>query len=62
MNENATYVAKGTFEFAINGENHIVHEGDALFMSSNQPHSCTCLEEGILIDTFTPVREDFLKK
>ena len=23
-------------------------------------HGCTCLEDGILIDIFTPMREDFL--
>jgi len=27
----------------------------------NLPHGCICLEAGILIDTFSPIREDFLK-
>lgn len=24
-------------------------------------HGCECLEDGILVDFFTPMREDFLK-
>ena len=35
--------------------------GDGYYVAPNLPHGCVCHEAGILIDTFTPMREDFLK-
>ena len=29
-------------------------------VAPNKPHGCVCLEAGVLIDTFTPMRADFL--
>lgn len=55
-----TYCAKGKFEFQIDGEKKIVKEGDGVYIEPNLEHSATCLEEGMLIDVFAPVREDFL--
>ena len=56
----ATYVAKGKFEFEVDGEKQIVEAGDGVYIEPNLLHSAVCLEEGILIDVFSPVREDFL--
>ena len=56
-----SYVVSGVFEFEIDGEKKVVKAGDGLYMGSNVSHGVVCLEEGILIDTFNPVREDFLK-
>ena len=55
-----TYVASGKFEFTIDGEVHTVSAGDTLLKQEGVMHGCTCLEDGILIDIFTPMREDFL--
>lgn len=57
-----TYVASGSFEFTIGGEKKIVKAGDALYMEPNVEHGCVCLEAGLLIDCFSPYRDDFLKK
>ncbi len=56
----ASYVAEGAFQFTINGETKIVRKGDMLFKLPNLEHGCTCLEAGVLLDIFTPMREDFL--
>ncbi len=56
----ATYCAKGKFEFTIDGEKSIVEAGDGVYIEPNLLHGAICLEEGILIDVFSPVREDFL--
>ena len=56
----ATYCAAGTFEFEIDGEKQVVKAGDGVYIQPNLVHSAVCLEEGILIDVFSPVREDFL--
>lgn len=58
----STYVASGVFEFHVNGEKRIVSAGDGIYMEPNVLHGCTCLEAGVLIDTFSPMREDFIKK
>ena len=56
-----TYVAKGTFEFSVGEEKKVVKEGDGVYIPPNILHGALCLEEGILIDVFSPVREDFLE-
>ena len=56
----ATYCVAGKFEFEIDGVKEIVKAGDGVYIEPNLLHSAVCLEEGILIDTFSPVREDFL--
>lgn len=55
-----TYCASGKFEFMIDGEKSIVNAGDGVYIKPNLVHGALCLEAGILIDVFSPVREDFL--
>ena len=56
----ATYCVSGKFEFEIDGQKQVVSGGDGVYIEPNLMHSAVCLEEGMLIDTFSPVREDFL--
>ena len=56
-----SYIAKGRFEVTINSNKQILEEGDGFFIPENSMHGVFCLEEGIIIDTFAPAREDFLK-
>ena len=56
-----SYVLEGAFEFEINGVTRIVKKGDTLYKSPNLVHGCKCTEKGILLDLFTPYREDFIK-
>ena len=55
-----TYVVEGAFEFEVDGEKKIVRKGDTILKRDNAPHGCVCLEKGILVDFFTPKREDFV--
>ena len=57
-----TYVASGKFEFTVGGVTKIVEAGDALYKQPNIEHGCVCLEDGILIDCFNPMRDTFLQK
>ena len=59
--EQITYVVKGAFSFTIAGETKVVRAGDSVLMPPDAEHGVTCLEEGILVDVFSPKREDFLK-
>lgn len=56
-----TYVAEGVFEFTIGDVTKIVKKGDTLLKQDAIVHGCVCLEAGILIDIFNPMREDFIK-
>ncbi|HBV77076.1 MULTISPECIES: cupin domain-containing protein [Vibrio] len=58
--EQLTYVLSGEFEFTIGDETKIVKAGDALYKEPNVMHGCTCLKAGVLLDTFTPMRKDFV--
>ena len=56
-----THVQSGVFEVEVAGEKNILKAGDAFFIPSNVLHGAVCLEAGVLIDTFSPMREDFIK-
>lgn len=57
----SSYVVSGSFELTINNEKRILKTGDGYFVPSNVEHGCVCLEAGILIDAFSPAREDFIE-
>lgn len=58
----STMVVSGVFEFTVGNDKKIVKAGDGIYMEPDILHGCVCLEDGILIDTFSPMREDFIKK
>ncbi|MBD1577512.1 cupin domain-containing protein [Vibrio sp. S11_S32] len=60
--EQVTYVLSGEFEFTIGDQTKVVKAGDALYKEPNIMHGCTCLKAGVLLDTFTPMRKDFIKQ
>ncbi len=55
-----TYVASGQFEVTIGEKKETLGPGDGYYVAPDEPHGCVCLAEGVLIDTFSPVRADFL--
>jgi quercetin dioxygenase-like cupin family protein len=56
-----TYVVSGIYELTLGKETRIIKPGDGFFVEPNMEHGVICIEEGILVDAFNPVREDFLK-
>ena len=55
-----TYVVSGQFEFEINGEKRVVNPGDSMLKKDGIVHGCVCLQEGILLDIFNPMRKEFV--
>jgi len=55
-----TYVVEGKFEFTIGDVTKTVVKGDTLLKQDGVVHGCVCTEAGILLDMFTPMREDFV--
>jgi quercetin dioxygenase-like cupin family protein len=59
--EQMTLVEKGRARFTIGGQERMAVAGDVLHFAPNVVHGATMLdEEVVLIDIFTPIREDFL--
>jgi quercetin dioxygenase-like cupin family protein len=55
-----TNVESGSFEVEIDGVKNILNAGDVFYVHSNLIHGVVCLEKGVLIDVFNPMREDFV--
>jgi quercetin dioxygenase-like cupin family protein len=63
VHEQMTLVERGRVRFSIEGADRIAGPGDVLHFPSGILHGATMLgEEVVLLDIFTPVREDFLQK
>jgi len=61
--EQMSLVISGRLRFFVEGEERIASPGDALHFPPNCLHGATMMdEEVVLIDIFTPLREDFLGK
>lgn len=56
-----SYVAEGTFEVTIGNKKQVLKKGDSFYVRSDEWHEVLCLEAGLLIDNFSPAREDFIK-
>jgi quercetin dioxygenase-like cupin family protein len=61
--EQITYVASGELVLYIGDEKHHLQEGDIFTVPSGLAHCIQILSRHVrLIDSFTPVRQDFIKK
>lgn len=56
----SSYVAEGVFEVTIDGVTQTIAAGGAYIVPTGLVHGVKALEAGKLIDSFTPLREDFL--
>lgn len=55
-----THIESGVFEVEIGGEKKVLKGGDVFYIPTNVIHGVVCLEAGVLIDVFSPMREDFI--
>lgn len=60
--DQVTYIISGRFRFTNGGETRDVGPGDSIRFAPGIEHGTVCMEDGCLIDVFTPCREDFLPK
>jgi quercetin dioxygenase-like cupin family protein len=62
VHEQVTMLASGAMRFDLAGETIVLRPGDLLPIPSNVPHGAEALEDSVLIDVFTPPREDLMVK
>lgn len=55
-----SYVVSGEFDVFIDGVETRLGPGDSFYIEPNLDHGAVCREAGVLIDVFSPVRDDFL--
>jgi quercetin dioxygenase-like cupin family protein len=61
-NEQVSVVLTGTLLFKIDGREVTVKGGEALQIPGNVPHEVEVLENALVIDVFSPVRQDWIDK
>ena len=61
LHSQVTYVESGEFEMTIGDEVKIIRRGDGCYVPPDTMHGCRCLRAGLLIDAFSPMRDDFIK-
>ena len=59
--EQVGYVVMGRVEMTIAGHSKTLTAGDSYCAPSDVPHGAFTLEPTIIVDTFTPPREDYSK-
>ena len=58
-NEQAGYVLSGAVEFVISGEKYILRSGSSYIVRTNEVHSGVALEPSQVLDSFSPVRDEY---
>jgi quercetin dioxygenase-like cupin family protein len=61
VNEQVTMVERGALKFFIEGREQIVRAGEVLAIPPNAPHAVVALEDTVVVDIFSPAREDWLR-
>jgi quercetin dioxygenase-like cupin family protein len=56
-----SYVERGRFEATVAGQVTVLERGDSFLVPSEAVHGVVALEEGSLVDVFSPARQDFLE-
>jgi quercetin dioxygenase-like cupin family protein len=57
--EQVGYVVSGRLRMVINGEASELGPGDSYRAPSNMPHSAVALDSSVLVDAFSPPRDDY---
>lgn len=59
--EQIGYVARGSFAYTEgDAAPRTIHTGDTYYVAPNVVHGVVALEDAVVVDIFTPQREDFL--
>ena len=58
--EQIGYIAKGSFEVTVGDKTKTLSCGDSYYAAKNEVHGVLALEDGVIVDAFTPIRKDFL--
>lgn len=57
--EQITYVVEGELAMEVEGRTHVLRAGDSLLFPADVEHGATALQRTLVIDTFSPPREEY---
>jgi quercetin dioxygenase-like cupin family protein len=60
INEQVATVERGALQFDLDGQEIILSAGQSLAIPPNVPHGVVALEDTIVVDVFTPRRQDWI--
>lgn len=58
--EQVAHVLRGRLHFTVAGEPRDLGPGESLLLPGNVPHAAEATEPSLVLETFSPPREDFL--
>lgn len=61
-NEQVTFVVTGALKFKIEGREVIVRGGEVLQIPGAVPHEVEVVDDALVVDVFSPVRQDWIDK
>jgi quercetin dioxygenase-like cupin family protein len=61
VNEQIAMVERGSLKFFIEGREQIVRAGEVLSIPPHVPHGVEALEDTVVVDVFSPRREDWIR-
>lgn len=57
--EQVAYILKGKIEFTTDSASIVASVGDQVIFAANEAHASKALEDSVILDIFSDVREDF---
>jgi unsaturated pyranuronate lyase len=60
VHEQTGYLVEGKMIMTIDGVEHEIEAGDSWAIKGNVPHAIRMIEEGLIIEAFSPIRQDYL--
>ena len=58
--EQTGYLVSGKLKFTVGDESILAEPGDSWCLAGDLPHGAEALEDSVVIEVFSPVREDYL--
>jgi len=60
--EQIPHILRGRLRLTLDGTPHELAPGESLYIPGGTPHSADALEETLVVETFSPPREDYLEQ
>ncbi len=57
--EQITYIVEGKLSMDVEGRTHVLAPGHSLLFPANVEHGATALKRTLVVDTFSPPREEY---
>ena len=61
VHEQVSIVVMGRLKFVVGNETYIAEPGDVVHIPPNTMHSVEALEDSLVIDVYSPIRDDWLR-